>query len=208
MDQQHSPLSTRIWMTVAVCAAAITAACSSTTTPPSGSTSHTTQPATSPASPSAPATSASPVVCTGGWKTGPTTVSHQVAVPPVPVITAIRTASHPECRYDRLVLDISGPTPGYSVRFVTQVVQDGSGKTLTLPGTRYLVIRLNPAQGHTDSGTPTVPSGAQALSFPQLKAYEVAGDFEGVLTIALGLNGPARYRVGELPGKVYIDVAW
>jgi hypothetical protein len=201
--------SARARLTVAVCAAAIAAAaCSGATAPPGGGSGHTSQPATTPASPTAPATSAAPVTCPGGWKAGQTTISHQVTVPPLPVVTAIRTGTHPECRYDRLVLDISGPTPWYSVGFVRKVIQDGSGKTLTLPGTRYLVIRLNPAQGHTDSGKPTLPAGLQALSFPQLRGYEVAGDFEGVVTIALGLNDGTRYRVGELPGKLYIDVAW
>ena len=31
-------------------------------------------------------------------------------------------------------------------------------------------------------------------------------DFEGVLTLALGLSGPASIRIGELPGHWYIDV--
>jgi hypothetical protein len=135
-------------------------------------------------------------------------VSRQVAVPPVPVATAIRTGTHPNCRFDRLVIDINGPLPGYSAGFVAKVIRDPSGMTLAMPGTSHLVIRLKQAQGHSTSGTLTLPAGVQKVGYPMLKSYAVAGDFEGVLTIALGLAGGSRYRVGELPGKIYVDVAW
>jgi hypothetical protein len=39
-----------------------------------------------------------------------------------------------------------------------------------------------------------------------LKGYALAGDFEGVLTLALGLQAPTSIRVGELPGRLYIDL--
>jgi hypothetical protein len=40
-----------------------------------------------------------------------------------------------------------------------------------------------------------------------LKAYRIVGDFEGVVTVALGLDDVVGFRVGELPGRLYIDVA-
>jgi hypothetical protein len=40
-----------------------------------------------------------------------------------------------------------------------------------------------------------------------LRAYAIAGDFEGHVSVALGLNATAGYRVGELPGRIYLDVA-
>jgi hypothetical protein len=42
------------------------------------------------------------------WSGGPVTVSHQPAVPPVPVVTGIRYAGHPAEGYDRTVLGIRG----------------------------------------------------------------------------------------------------
>jgi hypothetical protein len=39
-----------------------------------------------------------------------------------------------------------------------------------------------------------------------LKGYALTGDFEGVLTLALGLPGTTSIRVGELPGRWFIDV--
>jgi len=186
------------------------AACGTSAGPGGGGTSGGQPSSSAPTSsaPAPPATSASPASCPAGWTTGPTTVTHQIAVPPVPVAESIRTGSHPDCRFDRLVIDFSGPVPGYHARFVTQVVEDASGKPVTMPGSTFLVLTFSPAQGHTDSGTMTLPATVQAVNDPMLRSYAVSGDFEGYLSIALGLAGGVRYRVGELPGRIYVDVSW
>jgi hypothetical protein len=142
----------------------------------------------------------------GPWRAAPVTVTHQVPVPPVPVITAVRVAQHPECGYDRVVLDLSGPVPGYSVRYVSDVTTDSSGRTITLPGSRYLLITLRPAQAHSDAGTPTVTTGVRQAGYPALASWALTGDVEGVVRIALGLTGPKTVRVGELPSRIYVDV--
>ena len=187
------------------------AACTSSAPPSSGQSSSapaSSAPASSSQTPSPSTTPVQPVACTGGWRTGSLTVTRQVVVPPVPVATAVLTGSHPDCKFDRLVIDISGPIPGYSVSFVQKVIQDASGRIITMPGTRYLVIRLSPAQAHTAAGHLTLPSGVRAVSDPMLKAWTTSGDVEGVLHIALGLAGGTKYRVGELGGRIYLDVAW
>ena len=140
------------------------------------------------------------------WSTGPVTVVHQPAVPPVPVVTAIRYAGHPSEGYDRVVFDIRGALPGYSARYVTQVRADGSDQPISVPGRRFLMVVLNPAQAHTDQGAITV-TGVHRTGLPMLVSYAVAGDFEGHVSIALGLNATAGYRIGELPGRIYVDVA-
>jgi hypothetical protein len=35
----------------------------------------------------------------------------------------------------------------------------------------------------------------------------VVGDFEGHVSIAIGLDDVVGFRVGELPGRIYLDVA-
>ena len=142
----------------------------------------------------------------GGWRSIPVGVTRYVVAPAMPVITDVRTAAHPECGYDRLVLDITGSLPGFEIRYVPQVTADPSGKPIILPGQRYLLITLQPAQAHDSSGGSTVARLAPALGYPVLKGYALAGDFEGVFTLALGLSGPASIRIGELPGHWYIDV--
>lgn len=133
-------------------------------------------------------------------------MTRHVAARAIQAITAVRTAMHAECGYERLVLDIAGPLPSYEVRYVTQVVADPSGKPVTLPGRSYLLITLRPAQAHSGSGAPTIARSVQATGYPVLKGYALAGDFEGVFRLALGLQGPTSIRVGELPGHWYIDL--
>jgi hypothetical protein len=125
----------------------------------------------------------------------------------MPVVTGVRAAAHPECGSDRLVLDITGPLPNLQVRSVSQVSADASGKPIAVPGQRFLLITLQPAQAHDSSGRSTLPRSVRSLGFPALKGYAVAGDFEGVFTLALGLGGgPPSIRIGELPGHWYIDI--
>jgi hypothetical protein len=162
----------------------------------------------------APANSVSPVAAEPvglssthpTWPTGPVTVAHQPAVPPVPVVTGIRSAAHPEQGYDRIVFDIPGALPGYTAKYVTKVVADGSGNPIAVPGKSYLLVVLNPAQAHRADGGATV-SGVHALNLPEIKGYAVAGDYEGYVSIAIGVADKAGYRIGELSGRLYIDFA-
>jgi hypothetical protein len=139
------------------------------------------------------------------WGDVPVSVTHSVAVPPVPVVTAITVAGHPECGYDRVVLTLSGKTPSYTIRSVGKVLADASGKPIALPGTRYLLITMRPTQAHKDTGDATVRGGVVSLDLPTLAGYALAGDSEGVVTVAVGLRGTTGIRVGELPGRVYVD---
>jgi hypothetical protein len=194
---------------IAVLALALAAAACGTSTAggsPSPA-SRTAVPSTSPAAqPSPPGAAPSAGCDTRAWQTVPVAVTRDVAVPPVPVITAVRTAAHPECGYDRLVLDITGPLPGYALSYRTQVTADPSGQAITMPGRRFLVITLRPAQAHGDSGSPAVPRTVQRTGYPGLLSWALAGDFESVVTVAAGLPGTASVRVAELPGRLYIDL--
>jgi hypothetical protein len=205
-------ITTYVSSCAALAVAAISLASCAPSSPPSAGQSSSGRPTSAPPATSQPASpSTSPalrIACTDGWRTGSVTVTRQVAVPPVPVAQAVRTGSHPDCKFDRLVIDISGPVPGYSVSFVQKVTQDASGKTITMPGTSYLVIRLSPAAAHTAAGHLTLPAGVQAVNDPMLKAWTTSGDFEGVLHVALGLAGGSKYRVDKVGSRIYLDVAW
>jgi hypothetical protein len=144
------------------------------------------------------------------WRTAPVAVTHHPTVPPVPVVTGIRPGRHPECRYDRITFDITGAKPDYVIRYVTSGTADGSGNPVTVPGggTKFLLITFHPAQGHTDAGANTIGPKSAALGYHMLKGYAVTGDFEGYVTVALGLAGTVQVRAGELSGRVYIDVAY
>jgi hypothetical protein len=183
---------------------------SSSPTGPASAGSASTGPASTGPTPGSGSASVSGPAAAGcdpsPWQAVPLSVTHHVPVPPVPVITGVRAAQHPECGYDRLVLDITGPVPSYSVRYVNRVIADPSGRAMTIPGQRYLLITLRSAQAHTGDGAPTVARGIQKPGYPALASWALAGDFEGVVTIALGLSGQHSIRVGELAGHVYVDV--
>jgi hypothetical protein len=138
------------------------------------------------------------------WSTAPVTVAHRPKVPPVPTLTGIRQATHAE-GYDRIVFDIPGALPGYTAAYVTKVRSDGSDRPVAVPGSHYLRIVLNPAQAHRDSGAPTV-TGVHRVNLPVLKAYAITGDYEGHVTVVLGLNRKAGYRIAELDNRIYVDV--
>ena len=193
---------------IALAAAGAVAGCGSSGAPGPSTNSPTSSASTSaPVASPPPASSPAVAGCdVTPWRSAPVTVTHQVPVPPVPVITAVRVAQHPQCGYDRLVLDVKGAIPGYSIRYVSQVIADPSGKMITMPGARYLLITVRPAQAHTDAGTATVLAGVRQPRYPALVSWALAGDFEGVVRIALGLPGPVSIRTGELPGRIFIDL--
>lgn len=71
------------------------------------------------------------------------------------------------------------------------------------------------ARAHDDNGVPTVGNASASavnVGDPELKAYIVTGDFEGVVGVALGLAGPDGFHVSELTKSptdhvISVDVA-
>jgi hypothetical protein len=141
-----------------------------------------------------------------GWRTDPVTETHSPTVPPVPVLTGIRYAGHPEDGYDRIVFDVEGGLPGYTARYVDEVRADPSDRPLSVPGKRHLLIVFTPMRAHRDDGGATV-TGVHRAGLRMLTSYAVAGDFEGHVSVALGLSDRTGFRIGELPGRIYLDVA-
>lgn len=128
-------------------------------------------------------------------------------------ITGVRTGQH-RC-YDRLVVDLKGPAPGYRVSYVPEVTQDGSGEEVMLRGGAKLqVVVLAPA--YDTKGRPTFPTGDRELAnvegFRTFRQVVGAGSFEGQTTIGLGVRAQLPFRVFTLPGpgadsRLVIDVA-
>lgn len=132
---------------------------------------------------------------------------------PAPVVN-VRAGRH-RC-YDRMVVDLAGDVTGYAVRYVPEVVQDGSGKPVPLRGRAFLqVVVLSPA--YDEDGNPTYfPANMDELV--DVSGYRVfrqiawAGSFEGQTTIGLGVRARLPFRVFTLAGpgehsRIVIDVA-
>jgi hypothetical protein len=118
---------------------------------------------------------------------------------------AIATGCH--ATFDRFVIRGRLATPGYAVRYVDKVIADGSGKTVSLLGTKRIHVVIRPARGHTSGGTDLLPSVLTPLC-PNLRQVKGAGDFEGVVSFGIGLRRKTGFRVFRLtaPTRVVIDV--
>jgi hypothetical protein len=110
--------------------------------------------------------------------------------------------------FDRFVIRARSGTPRYDVRYVSKIVADGSGDTVSLQGTKRLRFVLDNARAHTQSGRVLLPNGKTPLC-SNLRQLKLAGDFEGVVTFGLGLRRKTGFRVFRLTGppRVVIDVA-
>ena len=210
------PLTVTKFLAVALASVLTLASCGGSKTPtpdPSGAPSPAPSASPSGSAPGPTGGGAAPSPSAGGedtesWATGPVTVTHDVSA--ASRVIGIRTAAHPDEGYDRIVFDIDGEIPGYTIEYVDEVRQDGSGDLVDVPGRRYLLIRFNPAHAHTDAGEALISPRSRELDHPMMRGYVVVGDFEGYVSVAIGLDDVVGYRVGELPGdpaRVYVDVA-
>ena len=129
----------------------------------------------------------------------------------------VRSGQH-AC-YDRLVIDITGSTTyhDWQVGYVRQVVEDPSGRVVSLRGGAFLQIRLD-APTNTPNGTLTyAPANTSELvnvaGYRTFRQVALTGSFEGVTNISVGVRARLPFRVFTLSGphanetRVVIDVA-
>ncbi|MBA3410392.1 MAG: hypothetical protein H0U15_06015 [Geodermatophilaceae bacterium] len=126
------------------------------------------------------------------------------------LLTNVRVGQH-AC-YDRLVLDMAGDVRGYSVRYVDQVLRDGSGELVPLRGGAKLEVTARNGAAPTDSFF--LPNGelADVSGYQTFRHVAWAGSFEGQTTIGLGVRARLPFRVFILDGpgtgsRLVIDVA-
>ncbi|RBQ17177.1 hypothetical protein DP939_27300 [Spongiactinospora rosea] len=124
------------------------------------------------------------------------------------VVKRVRYAGHPG--FDRVVIDLSGAVPGYSVRWAKSLVQDGSGDPIPVMGGAYLQVSLRPANAHTDSGALTWTGGPVfRAGLANVTDVVRTGDFEGVVGVGIVLDHRAAFCVSEQkrPPRLVLDVA-
>ena len=117
--------------------------------------------------------------------------------------------------FDRVVFEFRDGLPGYLVEYVDPPVhEDGSGNPVEIDGSAVLLVRMEPASGF-DLGVPEgelVYTGPRRLGGADAGAVTVrevvrTGDFEAVLTWAIGTNGRTPFVVTTLegPDRLVID---
>lgn len=109
---------------------------------------------------------------------------------------------------DRLVFRFGFGVPGYSVRYVSRIIQDPSGKPLPLPGKAKLLIVFRNARAHTSGGGALPIPATVTPGCPSVRKLRKAGDFEGVVSFGAGLDHKTGFRVFRLtnPTRVVIDI--
>ena len=124
-------------------------------------------------------------------------------------VSSVRAGQH--LCFDRLVLGIGkGKRPGYRVRYVKRIIQDGSGRTIPVRGQGKLEISvLAPASRHFPVSGRHL---ADVTGFRTFRQVVGAGSFEGITTVGLGVRKRLPFRVLLLSGpgsgwRLVVDVA-
>lgn len=129
-------------------------------------------------------------------------------------ITNVRAGQH-TC-FDRMVVDIQGHSAGYNVRYVSAVVNPGSGATVPLRGGAFLQVTVL-APAYNDSGQSTyLPANRNEIvnttGYSTFRQVAMAASYEGRTTFGLGVRARLPFNVFVLDGpgtttRIVIDVA-
>jgi hypothetical protein len=117
--------------------------------------------------------------------------------------------------YDRVVFQFRNGLPGYRVEYVRPPLrEDGSGNRVQVAGNAFVVVRMELASGFdvaTGEGE-LVYTGPRRLSGADAGTSVVrevvrTGDFEAVLSWAVGLDDRVDFRVRtfENPARIAVD---
>ena len=135
-------------------------------------------------------------------------------------VHGVRAGRHP-C-YDRLVIDLNGQDAeygSYDVRYVPQVVADGSGAPVPVRGGAVLQVTLAAAVYDEYGNVIYLPRDRREVvdvsGFRTFRQVAWAGSFEGYTTLALGVRARLPFQVFVLPGtantehgpRLVVDVA-
>jgi hypothetical protein len=124
-----------------------------------------------------------------------------------PTLVDVRAGRHPG--FDRVVFEFQGAVPEHHVRYVDQLVEDGSGRPVSVAGAADLQVVFQGANAHEDDGTPTVSPRRFSPGLSAVKEVAQIGDFEAVVSYGIGLDRRRPLTVSTLsgPSRLVIDVS-
>lgn len=154
-------------------------------------------------------TTAAAPYCGIRWGSLAKTSSTSVAGP----ITNVRSGRH-AC-YDRLVIDLKGKAPGYTVKYVNTFTGAASGLPIPLRGGAKLSVTVN-APAYTPKGTASYTPAHRAevvdvTGYRTFRQVRWDSSFEGQTQLGLGVRARLPFRVFTLQdattSRLVIDVA-
>jgi hypothetical protein len=114
--------------------------------------------------------------------------------------------------YDRVVFQFRGEgLPGYRVEYMEPPLkEDGSGNPVRIEGNAFVVVRMEPASGfdlNTGEGEMVYKGPRRLPGASVVKEVVRTGDFEAVLTWAVGLEDMVDFRVttAASPSRLIVD---
>lgn len=128
-------------------------------------------------------------------------------------VTNVRAGRH-AC-YDRLVIDLRGRAPGYTVRYVSTFTGQASGQPIPLRGGARLAITVN-APATTAGGAPgfTPRNRAEVVTvagYATFRQVRWDSSFEGYTSLGLGVRARLPFRVFTIQdatgSRLVVDVA-
>jgi hypothetical protein len=114
--------------------------------------------------------------------------------------------------YDRVVFQFRGDgVPGYRVQYAEPPLkEDGSGNVVDVEGSAFVVVRMEPASGfdlNTGEGELVYKGPKRLPGASVVREVARTGDFEAVLSWAVGLEQKVDFRVLTLssPSRLVVD---
>ena len=117
--------------------------------------------------------------------------------------------------YDRVVFQFKNNLPSYRVEYVQPPLkEDGSGNVVQIKGSAFVLVRMEPASGFdlTKNEGELVYKGPRRLDGSAAGTSTVqevvrTGDFEAVLSWAIGLSDRVDFRVrpADSPPRLIVD---
>jgi hypothetical protein len=163
------------------------------------------------ASVTSPTATTEPTTTEEAFEGGTEPVTGDAQVSETALLERVAVAAHDD--YDRVVFQFKKGLPGYRVEYVEPPLrEDGSGNLVKLAGNHFVVVRMEPASGFDLS----VPEGELVYTGPRritgagtsvVNEVVRTGDFEAVLTWAIGLDERVPFRVLTLqdPARIVVD---
>jgi len=115
--------------------------------------------------------------------------------------------------FDRSVFQFNDGVPGYNVRYVAKPAQCASGDPISVTGTAYIEVQMQPAQSYdVDTQKPTFSPASIVDVKPNLASVKQlkmsCPGFEAETSYIIGVSKKKNFRVTELknPPRVVVDV--
>ena len=136
------------------------------------------------------------------------------ATAPTGLVTGVRSGRH-TC-FDRLVVDLKGKAPGYTVKYVNTFTGQASGLPIALRGGAKLQVTVNASAYNPATGAPTYTPRNEAevvnvTGYTTFRQVKWDSSFEGYTSMGLGVRARLPFRVFTIQdattSRLVIDVA-